>query len=556
MAVLALIATDTERTWFGAASRLDRCLAGRPVLQHTIERAARVPQVDRIVCVHPPGQDPLSLVDGDAVNKPVSAFPVEGGIHDRHYEHLKTARKWALTAWRGGLGEALAYDEVLPPKPLCQAIEAWDGDAALVVRGEWCMFDPDLAGRQLQTHLDEPEGMSIAFSQAPPGLSPLVCGANVLRQLDENRGSFGAILGYNPAQPRMDPITRDANISVAASVRDCNRRFIDDTARSRAMLDAIADRLGADLLEADAQTITDTARAVEAAGEIEPFQRLPQQATLELTPRREPTGITLPQRHVRFDRDAMAPELAESIVKQLAEVDDLALTLGGLGDALLHPQWERIVQATGDAGVFGLGIETDLRCDRETIERLLDLPLDLIIVRLNADTAATYEAAMGDDQFKTVIGNLEHLRARRQQRAEAGEGFPGRPWLVPTLVKTEQTVADLEGFFTRWTRAFACQPVLTPATTGCGKMPAMSPVPMTPPHRRPCRQLGQRMTILADGRVALCDQDWLGEAALGDARRDRLFDAWQQARPVYQAHQEARYDELPLCSACGEWHRP
>ncbi|WP_348246604.1 SPASM domain-containing protein, partial [Salmonella enterica] len=64
--------------------------------------------------------------------------------------------------------------------------------------------------------------------------------------------------------------------------------------------------------------------------------------------------------------------------------------------------------------------------------------------------------------------------------------------------------------------------VIEPACTGCGAMPDLAPVPMTPPRRRPCRQLGRRMTILSDGTVAGCDQDWRGEAAVGDLTIDTL----------------------------------
>jgi hypothetical protein len=556
MAVLALIITDTEYAWFGQPSQLDRCLAGRRVLQHTVERAARVEQVDRIVCVHPAGQTPLSLIDPASINKPIEALPIEDGLDDAYLGHLKAARKWALTAWRGGLGESPAYDELMPPAPLHQAMEAFNGSAAMVVRGEWCLFDPTLAQQQLATHLEEPDGMSVTFTQAPPGLSPLVCSAKVLADLSESRASLGQILGYNPAKARMDPITRDANIPVEAAVRDCNRRFIYDTARSRAMIDAIADRLGDALIDAESQAVADAVDGVEAAGLMDPFQRLPQQATLELTPRREPAGEITPQHYIDFSRGDLDVDLAQSIVQQIGEVDDVALTLGGLGDALLHPQWDKIVEAAHEAGVMGIGVETDLRCDQPTLDRLLELPLDLIVIRLNADNAATYEQALGDDQFSTVAANVRYLLEQRRERAEQGTGPVGLPWLVPTMVKTRHTLADLEHFFTRWTRTFACQPVLVPATTGCGKMPALSPVPMTPPKRRPCRQLASRMTILADGTVALCDQDWQGEAPLGDARQDALLSAWQNAQPTYQAHQQGRYDELSLCSQCAEWHRP
>ena len=87
-------------------------------------------------------------------------------------------------------------------------------------------------------------------------------------------------------------------------------------------------------------------------------------------------------------------------------------------------------------------------------------------------------------------------------------------------------------------------------------MPEQSPVPMAPPRRRACRQLGQRMSIHSDGRVALCDQDWLSRAALGDARTTPLLEVWQSAHAAAAVHAAGRFEELSLCAGCSEWHRP
>jgi hypothetical protein len=64
------------------------------------------------------------------------------------------------------------------------------------------------------------------------------------------------------------------------------------------------------------------------------------------------------------------------------------------------------------------------------------------------------------------------------------------------------------------------------------------------------------MTVLADGTVALCDQDWRGEAALGQVQGSTMHAAWQRVTPLTQLHQAGRWDEIGLCQHCTEWHRP
>ena len=407
-----------------------------------------------------------------------------------------------------------------------------------------------LASAVLARHLEHPGSYKLTFTQAPPGLCGIATRVDLLEGMAEHGGSFAGMLGYSPTAPAADPIGRDPCVAVPASVRDCAERFIYDTPRGVALLRAVADRLGPSLAHADAETVA--AAALASPGWSR--QRLPQVVSLELTPRRAFAGPITPQGHARFDRPDLDPDLAARLAAQVAESPDTCLLLGGPvgGDALLHPQWDSIATAAHRAGVTSLGIETDLVCDEATVDRLLDLPVDLVSVRLNADTAATYARVMGGDRFGEVIRNLERLLNERARRRSTSGGLP---WVLPRMVKTTETLPELEAFFDKWTY-FTGHAVIEPAQCGRGLMPAQSPVPMTPPRRVPCRQLGRRLTILSDGTVAQCDQDWLGRAPLGDAKLAPLLDIAGHAADVRALHEAGRWAELTLCGRCAEWHRP
>ena len=56
MSSIAIIICDLERGRFGHRAALGDDLAGKPVLQHTIDRAAKIDGLDRIVLLHPQGQ--------------------------------------------------------------------------------------------------------------------------------------------------------------------------------------------------------------------------------------------------------------------------------------------------------------------------------------------------------------------------------------------------------------------------------------------------------------------------------------------------------------------
>ena len=564
MTTIALIPTDTQTTRLGLRARLSDPIGDANVLEHTIRRAALVQRVQKIVLIHPPGQDSMAMVDLKRLNisKPVETHIDAGGLRDDLTDRWVSARKWAQPHWRGGLGGASSYDELLPPGPLAEALRAHDGETALVVRGDWCLFDPTYADRQLEMLYQDVKAMKMIFTQAPPGLSGMAVGLDILDQLRDGPAGFGDILAYNPMQPHIDPVGRDVNCAIPPKVRDTVERLVYDTPRSIEMIQAVAKRLGDSLSTASAEAITQACRQVRADDPSMRYRWLPGWVTMELTPRREVNGPITPHHHVSFDRPDMDTDLAIRLVEQIGEDangeagGDVALMLGGLGDALLHPDWQQIVSAANEAGVLSVGVETDLLCDQAELAKLLDSPIDLIKVRFNADTGATYQKVMGADRYKQVLNNIEWLFNERSRRAGEGASVKGAiPWLVPSMVKTEQTLPEMEGFFDKWTH-YMGHALIEPACEGCGLMPSMSPVPMQPPGRTGCRQLSRRMSILSDGTVARCDQDWLGRAPMGDTRTQTLANIWRSSEEIAKAHAEQRFGELTICGGCVEWHRP
>ncbi|GAB4110310.1 MAG: hypothetical protein Kow00105_19080 [Phycisphaeraceae bacterium] len=559
--VIALIPIDLNTSRLGFKARLDDELRDLNILQHTVRRVASIRHVEKIVLIHPPGQDPLSLLGSDTIKlpKPVVTHLDVGGLQDAITRRWVSARKWAQPNWRGGLGGATCYDELLPPGPLLDALKAHQGDAAWIVRGDWCLFDPELAERQIDLLLQDIQAMKMIFTQAPPGLSGLAVSRELLEQLTQGAAGFGDVLAYNPKKPQIDPIGRDVNCPIPPPARDTAERFIYDTPRSMELIRVLAKRLGDRLLEADVRDVTDVCQVLLAEDPAWIYRRLPRMVTLELTPRRQATGPITPQHYVTFGRPDMDTDLALRIVDQLGEEDtagDVTLLIGGLGDALLHPDWERIVKRAHEAGVFSIGIETDLLCDQNQLSSLLDSPIDLIKIRFNADTANTYQKVMGIDSFKQVLTNTEWLFNERLRRIDDPNKARGAmPWLIPSMAKTVDTLPEMEAFFDKWTY-FLGHALITPACDGCGLMPAMSPVPMAPPDRKPCLQMTRRISILSDGVVALCDQDWLGRVPMGDTRTQTLIDIWRSSQHHVQAHYEQRWQDLTICGSCVEWHRP
>lgn len=566
--VVALIPTDLNLSRLGLASRITQRVAGATVLEHTLRRVGAVGPVSKIILLHPPGQDPLAGIDREAIAKPVEAFVDPAGLWDRYRPMLIAARKWALSAWRGGLGNATCHDEILFATPMVAAIDRFGGESALLVGADWLLVDPLFCTMAIERHLEHPQAHQCTFTQAPPGLAGIVAGKDVLQQMAANNVNFGRMFAYNPVKPQADAIGKDVCVQIPAEVRGFAERIIYDTPASMKLIGWLADRLGSRFTGASALEIVQAAAQLDLETS-DNCAALPQQITLELTLRRPSTGPITPQHYVSFDRPDMPLDTALQIIQQLGQDQDTVLTLGGLGDALLHSDWDKVVQAAHEAGVLGVAIETDLVVERPVLPRLLELPVDVLSVRLNADTAKMYQKVMeGNGQasaFAKVLENIEWLLNERNRRSAAPpEGAnaarmyparPGLPWIVPRFVKTVDTLPDMETFFDRWMHITGHAVIESPSE-GCGLMPRLAPMRMAPPKRFACRQLHRRMTVLSDGRVALCDQDWLGRGSVGDATTTPLSEIWRVTRSLRQAHQDGQWDQLDLCKVCHEWHRP
>ncbi|XAM01569.1 hypothetical protein OT109_09255 [Phycisphaeraceae bacterium D3-23] len=538
MKAIALILIDPGQGRLGHTARLDETLAGRGVLQHTVNRAARITGIDEVV---------LAVRDGGAGD---AALPCEvpPGVKHRtiawslqpdeqtHADAIAAARQWSATCWRGGIAGMSIYDELLPAGPVSRLMAQCHADAAVVVRGDWCCFDPALAGEQLKVHRSAPESLRLVFSQAPPGLGALVVDRMVADDLAQHRSTIAQLLCYNPKKPALDPISRDVCVAVPAAVRDRHRRFIYDTPRSQAHLRAIAERLGTKFDDADAETLAAGSLAIDRKNPTAQLDRLPPHLTLELTPNRPATGPITPQYHLDLPREPMGTALAIDLVQQIGEQGDSVILLGGLGDALLHDSWLGIVRAARDAGVRGIGIETDLLCDADTIAKLSDAPVDVLSVRINADSAAVYEQLMGRDGFKTVMDNLQALMTGD---GRFSRGAHQRGWVVPRLVKVADNLTDMETFFERWTQ-LAGWAVIDRFETGQGLIADQGPVPMQPPRppgfAPPIERQKQRLTILSDGGVTLCARrtGWDGPSSATSRRRRCMGSG--TARPTPTMH--------------------
>jgi hypothetical protein len=290
---------------------------------------------------------------------------------------------------------------------------------------------------------------------------------------------------------------------------------------------------------------------VESLNDSEPSDLLPREIVLELTTRRDTRPVFAPAGHLATAREDLSLDMARELFSQLSETDDLRLTFGGVGDALLAPRFFDIVEAARDAGICAIHARTDLlQATPESIAQLVAAPIDVVSIQIPATSATTYHQVMGVDGLARVLDNVRMFVEQRWSRGQAA------PILVPVFTKCRENLAEMEVWYDKWLAALG-NAVIAGANDYAGQIPDHAVADMSPPKRRACGRLASRMHILSDGAIVACEQDAMGRQPLGDLAVDRVAEVWARRFGAMRSdHRRGEWNKHSLCGACREWHRP
>lgn len=552
MKVIAALQADLEETPLGTRSRLAEELDRVPILRRTVARLARSRQIDAVHVLCPSTQFDrcARLLEGTtAVVSRYEAGAAPWALLTR------TARKWSLDGWRGGIGGTSSFDEYTDCRLLSGLLETGDAEAVLSVPPAAPLIDPGFADGMIEQCGKVEEDVRLIFSQAPPGLAGLLLRADLIRELAEKNAPVGWIFGYQPDSPRKDLIFQPCCYEIPAEVRYGVGRLVADTDRATEAVTALYHDLG----EADPVSIGQWLQE-RAATFVPP---VPREVEIELTTDDPcPDALLRPRGRRVENRGPIDPALIERIVREIARYDDALIVLGGFGDPLRHPQFTSILEAvakakTSSGGPYGLAVRTTaVDLTDEQIQAMIAYGVDVLNVTLDAWTADLYgrlhsprdPAAVSLDNVRRRLGRVSELR---QQSASV------RPIVLPEFTKARENAQELDAFHDGWIRQVGAVCV-----RGYSHHARQSEdrrvISMTPPERVPCRRIRSRALVLADGRMTLCDQDLHGHHAVGSLTESTVPKIWRNAEfeRVRAAHQAGQFAPTALCRACEEWHRP
>lgn len=548
MKVIAAITADFEHTFLGLPARLETDLRGESIIRRTLKQLRRTPGLASIHLL-------VDKVQGAVARSAVGDLDVAINIHSAGpppwRKYVASGRKWSLDGWRGGLAGTTVYDEFNHPWLLQALARQEKADAIVDVPAAAPLLDPQLLGQLIGYYQRIREETRLALVQSAPGLSAIMYHPELLAGLCGVSQPPGRSMAYRPDDPHHDAIHQPCWYAADATIAHGCGRCIADTGTSWARLEAIL----SELCPADTDQTPDalTVSRWLASNGQRLLGSLPREVEIETTTQDPLADSPLRPRGAALERHGeMDIEIFRRIIDELSTLDDRLIVLGGFGDPLLHPQWPEFIRYARKCGILGVALRTSgVHLDARAIDNLLECEPDVLNVLVDAATAATYRKIHGRDHFEQIIANVDQLCSVQYERQAP------RPLIVCEMIKTHETMDEMEAFYDHWMRKTSSAVIAGPSNYA-GQWPERSVVRMAPPTRFACMRLSGRAMVLADGRLTLCDQDFRGSAAAGSLRSQSLAELWTGGAlaDVRAGHIRGAWEELSLCCNCDEWHRP
>ena len=416
-------------------------------------------------------------------------------------------------------------------------------EAVVLIDPSAALVDPDLID-QLVSHARTDDSLEYAFAPAAPGLMGFLIRPTLLNRLAAAKVHPGRLMHYHPDQTSREPIATDNCLKIAAPLARTVHRFTLDSDRQVARINAATEPLNGQLLHSGAEELVRRSHATPHFGE------LPREIVLELNTKRATKPIFWAGQAAGTQRDDLTLDHVAKLCSELASVEGTRITLGGVGDPLLHPHIFEIIKAIRCDGRTTINIETDmLDLDEAQLNALATCGADVVSVNIPGLSPRTYAAVMGRDGLAMAMDNIRKLLAIRSKLGST-------PIVDAVFTKCRANLAEMEPWYDQWIRALGAAVVRGPSDF-CGKIADVAVADMAPSGRRPCARLASRITILSNGTIVPCEQDVCGQKPLGKLGRDRLADVWKDAMQLLRSdHLAGNLSNQPLCVACREWHRP
>jgi radical SAM protein with 4Fe4S-binding SPASM domain len=259
--------------------------------------------------------------------------------------------------------------------------------------------------------------------------------------------------------------------------------------------------------------------------------------------------------HPVIKRDAdyratfMKPEVHSRIVEETRAYGDKLWVwrYAADGESMLNPHFLDMLDETVRAGIGPVDLTTNaMTLDDTKMRRLLEAPIDVIDVSLDAFTKASYERIRIRGKFDVVTANLRRLVELRDEL-----GSPTK--IMTSIIEQKEALGEVEQFKAYWGQ-FVDEVLVRGLNTDLGIVNA-SETYFEDIERWPCPQFWKRVTINQHGDVRFCVEDWRNTGVVGNVMEQSIAEIWTSNvyRELREKHATGRWCDVSMCAKCMDW---
>lgn len=246
--------------------------------------------------------------------------------------------------------------------------------------------------------------------------------------------------------------------------------------------------------------------------------------------------------YAKFKNGFMSWDTAKKVLDESGEKGLYACKFNFRGEPLLHKDLGKFISYAKKVGIIDVFFNTNAALlTEEKAKMLIDSGLDRLTVSFEGFEKEVYEGSRVGAVFEEVVRNVERLRELIERSGSKTPKVRVQAVLIPELEgKMPQYVAFWKDKVDQVSYN-EMEPSVETVRQSIKKVESswICPYPY------------QRMTIMWDGTMTACKNDYFGKLALGNINDVSIQEAWVAGLENLRAvHKQGRAHELDACSEC------
>ena len=243
----------------------------------------------------------------------------------------------------------------------------------------------------------------------------------------------------------------------------------------------------------------------------------------------------------------MSMETFRKIIDECQEINVDSVKLNLWGESILNKNLIEMIRYAKENSNLVLQFNTNgYHMTPEISEGLIDAALDKITISLDGISKQTYEKVRRGSNFEKVMANINTLLQKKIEKKSR------LPLVTLQIIRMSITEHEVDLFVDYWKdRVDYVSVTNIGATTADEKVLSLSLREQDRFGFVSCEQLWQRLSILWDGTVTVCCNDFDGFLAIGKIGLDSLKDLWggDKLAHLRERHKNLNFDGL-ICAKC------